>query len=71
MYQRDSFLTKETNHDNRFSFISGPIFTHKTRWSSAGFVSVRLIGLVAAPPKTFKKLSTPDKESFSEAPKGV
>ena len=38
MYQRDSFLMKETNHDDRFSFILGPILTHKTRWSSAGFV---------------------------------
>jgi len=35
---------------------------HKTRWDFSGFyVIVRLIGLVAAPPKTFKKLSTPDK----------
>ena len=61
MYQRDSFLTKETNHDNRFSFISGPKLTHKTRWDSAGFIFlVRLIGLNGAPPKTFKNLLTPD-----------
>jgi hypothetical protein len=34
-------------------------------------IPVRLIGLVVAPLKTFKKLSTPDKESFSKTPKDV
>ena len=51
--------------------FQGPI-QQRNPLNFSGFCdTVRLIGLKLAPPKTFKNLSTPDKESFSKTPTGV
>ena len=49
-YIKRTMMQKYKN--NRFSFISGPILTHKTRWDAAGFMRfVRLIGLEPTQPE--------------------